>query len=77
MKIPYKTIRSTTNCLNNQKRNIFTHKKNKKRIRIMAKDRKVPETYQINANNKNQSLGGCSIDEIYEQDSEVKLPAFR
>ena len=53
MKIPYKTIRSTTNCLNNQKRNIFTHKKNKKRIRIMAKDRKVLETYQINANNKN------------------------
>ena len=42
----------------------------------MAKDRKVPETYQINAN-KNQSLGGCSIAEIYEGDLEVKLPAFR
>lgn len=30
MKIPYKTIRATTNCLNNQKENTFTHKKKKK-----------------------------------------------
>lgn len=29
MKIPYKTIRATTNCLNNQKENTFTHKKKK------------------------------------------------
>lgn len=43
MKIPYKTIRATTNCLNNQKENTFTHKKKK---RIMAKDRRKQKEHK-------------------------------
>lgn len=37
MKIPHKTVWSTTNCLNNQKRNIFTHRKEQEKDKNYGK----------------------------------------